>query len=156
MRATRGSEIPKSTIDRAVEYVRLCQNVDGGFKYQTTRGGSAWPRSAAGVASLYYAGIYEDNAIDRGLDYLKKTAMPGQARSSGSHYFYGHYYAVQAMYLAGGSHWSAWWPLIRDELIAKQHDTGAWSDSNAGNAYGTAMALIILQMPKRYLPIFQK
>jgi hypothetical protein len=26
----------------------------------------------------------------------------------------------------------------------------------AGNEYGTAMALIILQMPNRLLPIFQK
>lgn len=152
-----GIEAPKSTIDRAVEYVRKCQNeADGGFKYQLTSGRSAWPRSAAGVASLFYAGVYEDRAIDRGLVYLVNTAMPTPESRNQAHYYYGHYYAVQAMYLAGGDHWAAWWPAIRDTLITMQAPDGYWSDSQAGDAYGTAMALIILQMPKRYLPIFQK
>jgi hypothetical protein len=152
-----GIEAPKSTIDRAVEYVRKCQNeADGGFKYQLTSGRSAWPRSAAGVASLFYAGVYEDQAIDRGLVYLFNNAMPTPETRNVAHYFYGHYYAVQAMYLAGGEHWAAWWPAIRDTLVSVQAPDGSWSDSQAGDSYGTAMALIILQMPKRYLPIFQK
>ena len=151
-----GIEVPKTTIDRAVEYIRQCQHGDGGWRYQLTSGGSAWPRTAAGVASLNYAGIYEDDAIDRGLDYLVENAKPGNGRGNRSHYFYGHYYAVQAMYLAGGASWSEWWPLIRDELIDAQTDDGSWRDNHAGPSYGTAMALIILQMPKRYLPIFQK
>jgi len=152
-----GIEVPIETINRAVEYVRLCQNADGGFRYQAGRGASAWPRSAAGVASLYYAGIYEGDEIERGLDYLFETSLPGQARNvGGAHYFYGHYYAVQTMYLAGGERWAAWWPAIRDEVIGRQEANGAWSDNSAGTPYGTAMALIILQMPKRYLPIFQK
>lgn len=151
-----GIDVPKSTIDRAVEYARQCQHSDGGWRYQLTSGGSAWPRTAAGVASLNYAGIYEDNAIDEGLDYLKRNAMPGRGRGGRSHYFYGHYYAVQAMYLAGGNEWSTWWPAIREELIDAQQEDGSWRDNHAGAAYGTSMALIILQMPKRYLPIFQK
>lgn len=150
-----GIEIPKSTIDRAVEYVRQCQNADGGFSYQLSRGGSAWPRSAAGVASLYYAGIYQGQDIQKGLDYLIATALPGATTPSQSHYFYGNYYAVQAMFLAGGEYWATWWPAIRDELLARQMDNGLW-DATYGEPYGTAMALIVLQMPKRYLPIFQK
>jgi Prenyltransferase and squalene oxidase repeat len=151
-----GIEVPSETIDKAIEYVRKCQNPDGGFKYQLTSGGSAWPRSAAGIASLYYAGIYEDKAIEEGLEYLTRTAFPGRRRSQGAHYFYGHYYAVQTMYLAGGEHWAKWWPAVRAELLEKQLPDGSWSDNHAGSSYGTAMALIILQMPKRYLPIFQK
>ena len=150
-----GLEIDKKVIDRAVEYVRQCQNPDGGFKYQLESGTSAWPRSAAGVASLYYAGIYEDNAIDKGLAYLLETARPGK-EANAAHYFYGHYYATQTMYLAGGSYWADWWPAIREQLIASQLDDGSWVDTSIGDAYGTAMGLIILQMPKRYLPIFQK
>ncbi|MGP1346913.1 MAG: prenyltransferase/squalene oxidase repeat-containing protein [Phycisphaerales bacterium] len=151
-----GIEIPSSTIDRAIEYVRICQNPDGGFKYQARTGSSAWPRSAAGVASLYYAGVYEGEELSRGLDYLIRTAMPGSDRRTGTHYFYGQYYAVQAMYLAGGDYWASWWPAIREELLASQLGDGTWEDSHVGEAYGTAMALIVLQMPKRYLPIFQK
>jgi len=120
-------------------------------------GGSGWPRTAAGVASLFYAGIYEDDAIDDGLDYLMRNALPGVRNRTGeAHYYYGHYYAVQAMYLAGGEYWQRWWPAARNELIQIQTGSGGWSDHYANGAYATAMALIVLQMPKRYLPIFQK
>jgi hypothetical protein len=151
-----GIDVNAQVIDRAVEYVRMCQNADGGFKYQLGSGNSAWPRTAAGVAALFYAGIYEDDAIDNGLEYLTKNALPGRASATRSHYFYGQYYAVQAMYLAGDEHWALWWPAIRSELIAAQTDDGSWDDRSVGKPYGTAMSLIVLQMPKRYLPIFQK
>ncbi|MBC23322.1 MAG: prenyltransferase [Phycisphaerae bacterium] len=151
-----GIKVPKQTIDRAVEYVKECQNSDGGFKYMKQAGGSAWPRTAAGVASLFYAGIYEDDSIKRGLEFLNRHAMPGSGRAGEAHYYYGHYYAVQAMYLAGGTHWATWWPAIRDELVQRQSSNGGWVNHQAGHAYSTSMALIILQIPKRYLPIFQK
>ncbi|MBC7834463.1 MAG: terpene cyclase/mutase family protein [Phycisphaerales bacterium] len=159
MRSARnaGLEVSKVVIDKAVQYVRQCQNADGGFRYQLVAGMSAWPRSAAGVASLYYAGIYEDDAIDKGLEYLLISAVPGGSdEAARMHYYYGHYYAVQSMYLAGGNAWSTWWPAIREEIITRQQTDGHWQDNSAGPAYGSAMALIILQMPKRYLPIFQK
>ncbi len=153
-----GIEVPKEVIDRAVEYVRNCQNADGGFRYQMAPagGGSLWPRSAAGVATFYYAGIYEDKAISAGLAYVTEQALPGVATGPGAHYWYGHYYAVQSMYLAGGAPWARWWPAIRSELLTTQKADGSWDDPSVGPAYATSMALIILQMPKRFLPIFQK
>ncbi len=151
-----GIEVDKNVIDKAVRYVRQCQNPDGGFRYQVELGASGWPRSAAGVASLFYAGIHEDDAIDRGVKYLMNEALPGRGMGSRAHYHYGHYYAVQAMYLAGGEAWATWWPAIRAELISQQTDRGTWRDNSIGDAYATAMNLIVLQMPKRYLPIFQK
>jgi squalene cyclase len=152
-----GIKVPKETIERAIAYVRSCQNSDGGFRYMSTTGTSLWPRTAAGVASLYYAGVYSDNSIDRGLNYLIDAVNPGSENTGAeAHYFYGHYYAVQAMYLAGGKRWAQWWPNIRDEMISKQAVNGGWMDYQAGQAYSTSMALIVLQMPKRYLPIFQK
>lgn len=158
LRAARnaGVKVPKETIDRAVEYVRRCQNPDGGFRYMTNSGNSAFPRSAAGVATLYYAGIYQDEAIDRGLEYLMQHLPGGQRADNTPHYFYGHYYAVQTMFMAGGDNWKNWFKAVREELVARQNkQTGHW-EGQAGHAYGTAMALIILQMPNRYLPIFQK
>ncbi|MCP3903887.1 MAG: terpene cyclase/mutase family protein [Planctomycetes bacterium] len=151
-----GIKVPKQTIVRAVQYVRECQNADGGFRYMKQTGGSAWPRTAAGVASLFYAGIYEDDSIDKGLQYLLRNARPNRVATGQAHYYYGHYYAVQAMYLAGGEYWSEWWPAVREELTSKQASNGGWLDHYAGGAYSTAMSLIVLQMPKRYLPIFQK
>jgi hypothetical protein len=58
------------------------------------------------------------------------------------------------MFLAGGDYWANWYPAIRDELIARQDKTtGGWS-GEVNEDYCTAMALIILQIPNRYLPVF--
>lgn len=152
-----GIKIPKDTVDRAVRYVRDCQNADGGFRYMRQPGTSAWPRTAAGVASLFYAGIYEDDSIVRGLEYLKaNTVAVAGGPQMQAHYFYGQYYTTQAMYLAGGEWWSTWWSKAREELLEMQGDDGSWTDHQAGNSYASAMALIVLQMPNRYLPIFQR
>jgi hypothetical protein len=150
-----GLSVPKETIDRAIVYVRQCQNPsDGGFRYMLNAGGSAFPRSAAGVASLYYAGVYQDDALKRGLDYLLRQ-RPDMSNRGGGHYFYGHYYAVQAMFLAGGKYWAQWFPSIRQELIKQQQANGGWT-SEHGEEYGSAMSLLILQIPNRFLPIFQR
>jgi hypothetical protein len=155
LRAARnaGVFVEKSTIDRAVEYVKKSQNPDGGFRYMLSTGGSAFARSAAGVAALQYAGIYQGNEIERGLEYVMRFRPPVEQHVN--HYFYGHYYAAQAMFLAGGESWREWFPAIRDELLELQTGEGFWQ-GQAGTEYGTAMALIILQMPNRLLPIFQK
>ena len=151
-----GIEVDKGVIDRAVDYARRCQNPDGGFRYQADGGSSAWPRSAAGVAILYYSGIYEDTTIKSGLSYLDRTASPEATRGSRAHYAYGQYYTAQAMFLAGGEHWAGWWGPSRDEVLSEQMDDGSWDDRTAGPNYGTAMMLIVLQIPKRSLPIYQK
>lgn len=151
-----GIKVPNETIERAVQYVRDCQNPDGGFRYMRTAGSSAWPRSAAGVATLFYAGKFDDEAIDDGMGYLLANAMPGERRTQ-AHFYYGNYYTAQAMFLAGGEYWEKWWPASREDILARQdRATGGWLDHHAGGPYATAMALISLQMPKRYLPIFQK
>jgi hypothetical protein len=160
LRAARdaGIKVEKDVIDNAIKYVRQCQNPDGGFNYMlgpVGGSGSAFPRSAAGVAALYYAGVFEGDDLKRGLDYVHKF-QPGKGGDSApnSHYFYGQYYAVQAMFLAGGDYWADWYPAIRDELIAKQDKgSGAWN-GEINEDYCTSVALIILQMPNRYLPVF--
>ncbi len=150
-----GLSVPRQTIDRAITYVRQCQNPgDGGFRYMLSAGGSAYPRSAAGVASLQYAGIYHDAAVTSGLDYLRNASRGLESRAGG-HYYYGHYYAAQAMFLAGGEYWADWFPRLRDELITRQQQGGGWSSSH-GDAYGTGMSLLVLQVPNRLLPIFQR
>lgn len=155
LRAARnaGIHVEKTVIDDAVEYVLKSQNPDGGFKYMLTSGGSAFARSAAAVAALQYSGRYGGDEIERGLEYLFRFQPPRE--HSVGHYYYGHYYAAQAMYFAGEENWRQWWPAVRDELIEKQAPEGFWR-GQAGTEYGTAMALIVLQMPNRLLPIFQK
>jgi hypothetical protein len=157
LRAARnaGLKVPNETVDRCVSYVKKCQNADGGFRYMLTEGESAFPRSAAGVVALYSAGVYRGREIDRGLTYLEQHLTRGQAIGMDGHYFYGHYYAVQAMWQAGGEHWRRWYPSVRDSLIPRQQPDGSWVDP-VSPQYGTAMATIILQMPDSSVPIFQR
>jgi hypothetical protein len=160
LRAARdaGIKVEKEVIDNSIKYVRSCQNSDGGFSYMAHQGGggSGFARSAAGVASLYYAGVFEGDDLMRGLKYISRFTPskinPTNPEMEG-HYYYGNYYAVQAMFLAGGDWWANWYPAIRDQLVSRQGTDGAWS-GDFSEDYATSMALIILQMPNRYLPVY--
>ena len=150
-----GLHVPNQTVDRCIDYVRKSQNSDGGFRYMLSGGPSDFPRSAAGVVALFSAGVYEGDAIKRGLVYLSRFVPRRRRFVRTSHYFYGHYYAVQAMWHAGDAAWDAWYPAIRDELQGMQKPDGSWADAICSE-YATAMACIILQMPNNNLPIFQR
>src|SRR3954451_17192171 len=81
LRAARdaGIKVDKSVVDKSIKYVISCQNAVGGFSYVAHQGGgSGFARSSAGVASLYYASVFEGDNIKRGLNYLKQFT-PGKA-----------------------------------------------------------------------------
>ena len=152
-----GIHVPKTTIDACTKYVKRSQNTDGGFRYQfSRRAESAFPRSAAGIVALYSAGIYQGPEIEKGLKYLMEFRPHNRMFRFLNHYFYGHYYAVQAMWHAGGDYWFRWYPTIRDELISRQQRQGQWHDPSICSEYSTGMALLILQLPNNMLPIFQR
>ncbi len=167
LRAARnaGVFVRKSVIRAGSEYIRGCQMPDGGFSYFRQQGFSAFARSAAAIVGLYSASVPEDEevnakSIDRGLRYLQQF-IPGrqfnQREIPGQHYYYGQYYAGLAMWTAGGEYWRTWFPAVRDDLLGRARaGGGTWTDQWHGNAYATAMSLIVLQLPNNYLPILQK
>lgn len=158
LRAARnaGIFVPKDTVDECIKYVVACQNQDGGFKYQIIRGSpSEFARSAAAVVAMQSAGVYEGRTIERGLRFVRMFRPDSGFLRHEAHYFYGHYYAAQAMWHAGGEHWNSWFPAVRDDIINRQLGDGSWADPYS-HEYGTAMACIILQLPNGYLPIFQR
>jgi hypothetical protein len=156
-----GFAVPKSVVEKCIQYVRRCRNEsDGSFRYQTrlpwANAGPYFARTAAGIVALYSAGIYKSQEIEQGLDYLIACLRNHSAFRQDWYYFYGHYYAVQAMWMAGGHYWSEWFPAVRDYLIAQgRWRDGSWADRICPH-YGTAMACIVLQVPNNYLPILQK
>ncbi|MCA9184867.1 MAG: prenyltransferase/squalene oxidase repeat-containing protein [Pirellulaceae bacterium] len=157
LRAARnaGIFVPSDTIDRCIEYVKRSQNADGGFMYMLQGGPSAFPRSAAGVVALYSAGIYHGDEITKGLRYLSQFRPDPNGVNREGHFFYGQYYAAQAMWQAGGEHWNQWYPAIVNVLLQTQKSDGSWMDPTSPD-YATAMAVITLHMPNNYLPIFQR
>lgn len=153
-----GFAVPRETVDKCVLYLRKCQNEDGGFRYQLeSERESMFPRSAAAVVGLYSAGVYSGAELKVGVGYVAGF-QPRDGIRIRSNYYYGHYYAVQAMWQAGEPHWFDWYPAIRDELVKNQEPGGPWRDTepHIGSTYATAMACLILQTPNNLLPIFQR
>ncbi len=135
--------------------------------------------TGAGMTALFGAGLYDDQAIlawarDHGMQRFDKSGdLPptiaemaqyildeydGHARSYPRHYFYfyGHYYACQAMYIAGGKWWQQYFPLVRDHLLRNQDQDGSWEVQGVGRNFGTAVACVILQVPCRFLPVIDQ
>ncbi|MBM4039829.1 MAG: terpene cyclase/mutase family protein [Planctomycetes bacterium] len=160
LRAARnaGIKVPKSTIARACEYIAKCANPDGGISYSLMSRGSSRPAiSAAAVATLYNAGQYENPIATKCLDYLKKLLKgSNSATVFQGHRFYALMYTSQAMFFSGEEDWKEFFPKHRDELIKQQNADGSWQGDFAGHVYGTAIALLVLQLPYQYLPILQR
>lgn len=190
-----GLKVPQATIDRALKYVlesayTLPNEPRGGFRYQPED--IRWNRdsyalAAAGLTTLFQAGLYDDAQIARyvkshgvakdpppriadTLAYVKRQYLD-VVSDTPEHFFfwYGSYYATQAMYLVGSARpeeWAGWYTRIRDQILGIQHrlrdaesgrDESYWmSNIDRSNAYATASALLILQFPLDYLPIHQR
>ncbi len=163
LRACRnvGIDAPKSTVDRAVKYLKDCQNPDGGISYSyASRGRSRPAISAAAIACFYAAGAY-----DRGSDSVEAQTVEELIRyctrvvnvsAYTGHYYYTHYYMAQAMYQRGGAEYHEYYPKIRDRLVRTQDSDGQWAGDGVGDVYGVSLACVILQLPYGYLPIYQR
>jgi hypothetical protein len=150
-----GIAVPAKNMQRAVDYLLACEvRSTGGFSYQILSsgplGGAAFPRSAACTLALMLSGEHKHPATRAGVAYI--GASPDSIFQAG-HYteYYGHYYAVQAMYQAGDEQFNKWYPKISAALLAKQGKNGDW-----GSPVDTGFAILILGVPYRFLPIYQK
>lgn len=150
-----GVGVPKQTIDSAVDYVRRSQNVDGGYMYRVSGGESRFPLTAAAIVALYNAGIYSGQEIEAGMKYLEANAAANSSLERNSFFYYAHYYSVQAFWHQGGKGWQDWYAGLKSTLLALRGSQGGWFDYNSVE-YGTAMACLILNMPRTVLPIFQR
>lgn len=165
LRAARncGIAVDKRVVENALKCVEAAHNDDGGFSYRVGingvmfgGAGSAFPRSCGAVCVLQALGAYDSFLVKDGIRYITKVGLPkpGEMNGSGTSY-YALYYFSQAMFMAGTDYWNEWWPKIRELMLANQDATGFWL-GEGGKPYGTAVALIVLQMPDRYLPIYQE
>jgi hypothetical protein len=155
-----GFLVPRATIDESVRYIEKCSTPEGGIMYSLGSGGGPRPAiSAAAVATLYNAGEYDAPVAKRCLDYIWSQSKDGSRWEGGAlgHGFYYHMYAAQAYYLSGDEYWDRYFPDVRDKLLTMQNKgEGYWEGDGIGKTYGTAVALIILQLPYKFLPVYQR
>ena len=153
-----GFLVPKSTIERAVKYIEACGEADGGIRYAfNVHSGSRPAISAAAVATLYNAGEFDAPIAERCLKYCVKHFKSTKSfNKDGGHDYYAHLYASQGFYLSGDPYWDVYYPETRDHLLSMQNrGDGAWQ-GEIGPVYGTAIACIVLQLPFKFLPVFQR
>ena len=157
-----GFVVPDTTIDRAEKYVQACQNADGGFRYSIHMGQSqtTFALTAAALATVHAIGVYDSSTLDRGFVYLDKElgSANGKPRRAiaDPFFFYGALYATQAYFQRGGPRWEGWRGQMRHYLLSKQRSNGSWRDRGYGDEFGTAAAVLILEVPIQYLPIFER
>jgi hypothetical protein len=154
-----GLAVPRGTIAEAVNYIEKCSTSEGGISYSLrSGGGSRLPISAAAVATLYNAGQFDAPVANRCLEYVWRHFENSKNFSKGGgHDFYCQLYAAQAFYMAGDKYWDTYFPGTRDQLINMQNKgDGSWTGDGIGQVYGTSIALIVLQLPYKYLPVYQR
>ncbi len=162
-----GGSQTQECMQRALEYVRRCANNNGSFSYQAMMGGGDFgstgpegvPRTAAGCMCLIGMGVTDpkDRNLGPGLLYLRRN-FPAHLRTGEGYYWYGEYYTAQALFHSPDpADWDAYWSKAWPTISNRQSADGTWVQGEGpGPAYATAMALIILQIPNNYLPIFQR
>ncbi|MHC4840079.1 MAG: prenyltransferase/squalene oxidase repeat-containing protein [Planctomycetota bacterium] len=162
----------------------------GAFRYQINNDGrSSFALTSAGVVALQSMGEYDSHTYNhnvngrnykrtinlrRSVEFIQRNRpdrsnqtsriSPNSARSwCNFGFWYGHYYAAQAMHQykhVDNRAWERWEHLNRVHFLKMQQSNGAWIDEVGGfnkekNAYATGMACLILSIPRGYLPIFQ-
>jgi hypothetical protein len=181
-----GIRVPRSTIERAAEYIANSY-VDndrdrsvymgyyrlglGSFKYQYTKHTrSSFALTAAGLAALHNAGLdgLQVHSAGRDIDlresigFLRDNFDRVSVAAGGRYgfhffYWYGHYYATQALYVIGGDAWDWYYPRLRSEIVDGQRADGSLPCLvGPGDVFSTAAAAVILSLPYGYLPIFQR
>jgi hypothetical protein len=162
-----GFEVPADRIDDAVAFVkRSFDQRQGIFVYSTRKPSRTRSMAGAGILALAHAGFHHSQEAQRAGDWLLdhpfdqyNATIPGQASDR---YHYGLFTCCQAMYQLGGKYWERFYPPAVEAVLANQQADGSWPvdsqfhDSPYGNAYTTALVVIMLGAPNQLLPIYQR
>ena len=155
---------------------------EAGVTYSLRGGGGNVrpPLTAAGIACMFSAGEYENELAIQWLNYcMRHIPIDRTGRDSFGHWEYTHFYYAQVIYVLGEDRhaklrpdlaeierrdpsqrvllkWSRYREVIFDYLKSRQSSNGAWSQGWVGPVFTTSLHLIILQLDKAALPIFQR
>ncbi len=151
-----GIVVPKQAIENAKQYIYDCKNKDGGISYSSrTKGSSRQAITAAALAALYNAGDYDSEHIPAMWEYCKRNLHNLSEGSRYGHWHYTYLYYAQVVYRQGSQEWGPFRDKLYNKIVGQQLRNGSWT-GNIAPIYVTACNLIILQLDKGYLPIFQR
>lgn len=147
--AETGIYVPDETIEHAVKFIKDCWvKSQNGFSYMARGGGMNFNRSAAGVVCLQSVGLHDDPTIPLSVETVSKIAFAEDREKN--HFWYGHYYASVALYHYGGDAWKNYYPRICEKILAD------WEKKSYYSVIDTAWAILVMGVPYRYLPVYQR
>ncbi len=131
------------------------------------------PLTAAGIACMFSAGEYESDLAVKWLNYCQRMIPISSSDNNDvfRQWEYTHFYYAQVLYTLGDDRhakmrpdlpddkllkWSRYRESIFDILIRKQNADGSWSHNQVGPVYTTALYLIMMQLDKGNVPIYQR
>jgi hypothetical protein len=157
----------------AQQYLKDSTNGQGGVIYSLARGGGGAGRpalTAAAISCGFSSGDYKSELVKKWFKFCQ-----GQLHTLGNgrmgHDEYTHYYWAQAIYIIGDKGWHEMFPSDTGEkiiswsnyrketfanLVKTQGADGSWMGQQAGNIFGTAVNLTIMQLDSAVLPIYQR
>lgn len=152
-----GIPVPAEVIENAKNYIYQCKNADGGISYSSRNRGSSRPAiTAAALAALYNAGDYDSQHVPQMLEYAKKTLHNiNNSIQSFGHWHYTYLYYSQVVYRQGDQEWSPFRDRLYEKIVSEQDTDGKWT-GNIGPIYVTSCNLIMLQLDRGLLPIYQR
>jgi hypothetical protein len=148
-----GIEVPDEAIDKALQYYKNSTSNTGMVAYSGGVGGHGQSMNRSAIATLVYS-------VGKRKDWPEFKAtlhhITSQLEHQESAYpFYFRYYMAQALFQGDFDAWNKWKQENMLALRDLQQDNGSFN-SNHGEAYGTAMALLSLALDFRFLPIYER
>ncbi len=163
-----GIEIDRAVLARGFEYLKKCQNPDGGFDYTMGSGTTSMKEgTAGGVATLGLMRKFDYLVMINGYKFLLKITPQAIGRERFP--YYGHFYGIMGMRLLGQEmknmreQTGGYIAGARKELVSWQQEDGSWpvkawvkSSGGESHAYATAFATLTLSVPDGRLSIFNR
>jgi len=162
LRAARnaGISVGRSCIDKGISYIKKSTAADGTIMYSLGGGGTgnSYALTAAGACVYAMYGLYEAPEAVKCLKALSEF-IGGTRGRQGYHDYYSHLYAGQACFFMKQHNpklWTDGYTKVRREILQQQDaKSGGWLQDGYNGAFGTACSTLVLQIPFRFLPIFQ-
>lgn len=155
-----GSRLGELTMFQAEQFVDSLATSNGRFGYNISDSlKTSATTTAIGVLSKMYLGA----GINAGSLEQATRFLSDHGPSKNNVYF--NYYATQVLHHRSDHRWQNWNETMREHLVTSQdqsntHQAGSWYFPDphgqvGGRLYTTAMAVMILEVYYRYLPLYE-
>ena len=165
-----GIEIDKKVLAKGFEYLKKCQNEDGGFDYQLGDTASMKEGTAADVATLGLMKKFDYQVMINGYKFLLNLTPAAIGRERFP--YYGHFYGSMGMQLLGQefktdadfrTKTAEYIRGAQTDVLSWQTPTGSWAvrgwmadGGGETEDYATAFATLTLSVPEGRLSIYNR